>query len=704
MNATPAGGGRWRAQGPILVFLTGALLYVNVLTGPFLYDDVTEILANPTVHRLSAIPGLVFGEFWAGLPGWPSLHRPVTAATIPLLFVLGDGASWPFHLANLVLHGLVCGLLAAIVARLTSRTIPALVAGLLFAAHPIHTEAVAWISGRSELLFAAFGAAAWWCHLRAREGRHAGWPAGAALLLVLALGSKETAICWPPIIAAGDFLFPAAGATRARSLRLHAVYWTASAAWLAWRYGALGHLGRRPFEGLALSNPLVDLSWWPESVFTSLRLTSLAAVKGVWPGPACIDYGFDQVPVVADPLHADVALAAAGLAALVLWGARVAARRAVAGIASRLLLLGIAVAFFSWLPVSSAVVPSIVIFAERNLYLPVFGWCLAAGVIAEALVLRLPARRAALAVAGAALLAPPVALTLSRAALFNDQLAVFSSSATTCDRSANAQMLHAGALEEAGRDEEASAALRRALAIAPHHADARVALAGILVRAGRTEEALVEVRAALEEEKLSLETRLAAVGALHAAGREEEADALLSDVAREAPDDQRVLFTRGRALLARGDVLEALEVFERLGSLHAGSPYGLDGAGAALLMLRRHDEAEAAFLDALGLDPYDTNALFNLGLLKLGRGVDDDQAEKWAVEAADLLVRYLRLMPSDARGWAHLARARETAGDLRGSREALRQAVGRAPDDDAVRRALDEFLSRHPDLTEPARD
>ena len=727
MTAPPAHGARAHAGSLVLIFLLGALLYAHVLTGPFLYDDVTEILANPRVHRLSAIPGLIAGEFWRDTPGWPSLHRPVTAATIPLLFVLAEGASWPFHLANMILHGLVSCLLAAIVMGLSGYRVAAFVAGVLFAVHPVHTEAVAWISGRSELLYAAFGVTAWWCHLRAREGRSPGyaglrpanqacgpearvprvlWTAAAALLLAASLGSKETAICWPFIFVAGDFLFPAGGVVRGRRVPwLHAVYFAVVGVWLLWRYGVLGHLGRRPFEGIALSNPLVDLPWWPATPLTSLRLTLIAAMKGIWPGAACIDYGYDQIPIARNPLHLDVVLAATAVVALLAWGAWAVSRRDEGAPTGRLLLLAAAVSLLSWLPVSSLVAPSIVIFAERTLYLPVFGWCLAAGVAGESLWRAFPARRRALATAGIVLAAFPAALTLARGSLFLDPLAVFSASAKSCERSANAQVLHAAALEEAGRDEDAVAALGRALAIAPHHADARAALATMLARMGRTEDATREILAALEDRTLPLETRLVAVETLHGVGRSREAEELLAALVAEHPDDDRVLFTQGRVMLALGQMPEALEVFERLGRLHPESPYGLDGAGTALIMLRRDAEAETAFRGALGLDPYDTNALFNLGLLKLGEVLDGrPDGGDGAGEAADLLSRYLRLMPSDVRGWAHLARARESAGDLRGSRDALQRAVDRAPDNETARRALDEFLLRHPELTESARD
>ena len=692
MAEAPASSGKAHAWRLCLIFLLGAVLYVNVLAGPFLYDDVTEILSNPRVHRLSAIPDLIALEFWTDAPGWPSLHRPVTAATIPLLFVLGDGASWPFHLANLLLHGIVSMLLAAIVMRLTGRSVPALVAGVLFAVHPIHTEAVAWISGRSELLYAASGATAWWCHLRAREGKNPGyaglwpanqtcgpearvrrvlWTAAAALMLAVSLGSKETAICWPLHLPGGrPPLSPRRGLS-ARAPKPRAVRDVLRRRPRVARV-ALQHprpSGASPLPG---DLPLQSSRCFSLVAGVPLHLDAADADRGgerVVARTACIDYGYDQVPIAQGPLHVDIAIAAAALAALFWWGARVMLKRDGADPVNRLMLLGAMVALLSWIPVSSFLLPSIVIFAERTLYLPVFGWCVAAGVVAEALCKRFPARRGALVAAGILLTMVPAGLTVARGALYLDPLALFAAGAANCHRSANAHVLHAAALEEAGRDAEAAAALRAALTIAPHHADARVALAGALARLGRTDEAAREVHAALEETGLALETRLAAVDVLHATGEEETAGGLLATIASENPDDLRVMFAQGRALLGLGRTPEALGAFNALTSSHPDSPFGHDGAGAALMALHRDEEAEASFLRALERDPYDTNALYNLGLMLLRSGA----AERVA-EAERLLARYLRVMPSDAAIWAQLARAREALGDSTGALEARRRA------------------------------
>jgi hypothetical protein len=73
-------------------------------------------------------------------------------------------------------------------------------ASAFFAVHEGHQEAVMWYSAISELLMFAFGAAALWCWLRAREGRHR--PAlevAAWAFFALALLSKESAVIWVPL-------------------------------------------------------------------------------------------------------------------------------------------------------------------------------------------------------------------------------------------------------------------------------------------------------------------------------------------------------------------------------------------------------------------------------------------------------------------------------------------------------------------------
>ena len=79
-----------------------------------------------------------------------NLWRPVVSLSYAVQWWLHGGQAWPFHLLNLLLHGMVCLLVAKLGRRLSGSIGVGLIAGLLFAAHPIHVEAVTGIVGRAE--------------------------------------------------------------------------------------------------------------------------------------------------------------------------------------------------------------------------------------------------------------------------------------------------------------------------------------------------------------------------------------------------------------------------------------------------------------------------------------------------------------------------------------------------------------------------
>ncbi|HXI02231.1 MAG TPA: hypothetical protein VNI57_03555, partial [Candidatus Saccharimonadales bacterium] len=434
--------------GILLISAAALAVFAGTLRYPYLYDDVTEIRENSRVHRLDEIPSLLTTEFVYGVRGKGFVYRPVTAATIPPLVVAGRGSPAIFHGVNILLHVFISAMLAVALARLWRRRFPALAAGLLFAVLPIHTEAVAWISGRSELLQAAAGVAAWYCHLRAREGKRRWAAAGAWLLLAVALGAKESAVAWPFIFFLGDWLFPPENAEAAappgRRFRpgLYLSYGALLAAWVGARFVVLGQLGRQAAEGAPLLNPLEGLPWLPYRPFTALRLLFVAAWKSLAPGAPSIDYGFDQIPVAAGFLHADVA-AGTILLAVMLALLLIAVRRRSTGSLVKRLALASAIFLLFWFPVSSLLLASVSIFAERNLYLPSLAFCIAAATAAEWIRKRLvPAR--GMAAIGLVVLAGTGIYAASRNAAYADPISLYASTARACPASARAHFLLAG--------------------------------------------------------------------------------------------------------------------------------------------------------------------------------------------------------------------------------------------------------------------
>jgi tetratricopeptide (TPR) repeat protein len=177
----------------LVVLVSVAAIYVDSLTGPFVWDDhllVEEAAAVRSAQRLSAYftaPFWVENEQSADVRAY---YRPIVTLSYALDFrVHGDNPAG-YHVTNLLIHLVNTGLLFALARRMAqSATVAALVAAS-WALLPRLAEAVAWISGRTDALAALFllaGLLAW------LDGRTA-WRRAAALLLLLGLLSKEVAL------------------------------------------------------------------------------------------------------------------------------------------------------------------------------------------------------------------------------------------------------------------------------------------------------------------------------------------------------------------------------------------------------------------------------------------------------------------------------------------------------------------------------
>jgi protein O-mannosyl-transferase len=179
---------------PLLLALLPIAVYLPSLGASFQFDDWSVIVGDARVASLAA--------WWAAMPG----IRPLLKATYALNHELGSGPAG-FRAVNLLLHGLNTLLLFALLRRVlragrlatqAEATFVAAVAALVFALHPVQTESVTYVSGRSNLLAAAFALAsllAWRARAATPRGRLA---YGASLLLLAgAVASKESAAVTP---------------------------------------------------------------------------------------------------------------------------------------------------------------------------------------------------------------------------------------------------------------------------------------------------------------------------------------------------------------------------------------------------------------------------------------------------------------------------------------------------------------------------
>ena len=286
------------------------------------------------------------------------VFRPVTFATLAANFELGGENPLGYHVFNILLHGgvtiLLFWVLSALLGREPRGDVIAFVAAVLFAVHPIHTEAVSSIIGRSELLAAGFLLGAWLLHLYDR-------PFLATVSFVLALFSKESAVAFLPLALAGDY---ACGKLKPRLRYISIAVVTLLYILVLWKV----HGGRfGPAEVSFLDNPLSSLPpvW---RILNALRIAWKYVGVQLFPAKLACDYSYNAIPVYKDLRHTLPAFAAT-LGVLAAWGWAGWKRK------SPFVLAG-AIYFAGFTVTANIVTVTGTIMGERLAYLPSAGCCL----------------------------------------------------------------------------------------------------------------------------------------------------------------------------------------------------------------------------------------------------------------------------------------------------------------------------------------
>jgi protein O-mannosyl-transferase len=175
--------------------LLAGVVYLNALHNPFVYDDYRTIVANTSIQSVANLPALVLHD----------VKRPIVNVSYAIDRALWGPAPLGFHVTNVLLHMLNVVLLFYLALRLSSDRVAAFAAAALFAVHPMMTEAVGYISGRSELLCAIFFLPAVMCGRRWLRGDGARWAAFTVAFWMASLASKETAAMFPFVLLALDW-------------------------------------------------------------------------------------------------------------------------------------------------------------------------------------------------------------------------------------------------------------------------------------------------------------------------------------------------------------------------------------------------------------------------------------------------------------------------------------------------------------------
>ena len=345
----------------------------------FVFDDVPQVVENVRIQGLSRVGEILTSPYWPP-PYAPELYRPVASLTVALQYIIGAGDPTIFRVVSYLLYALAAVGVFELARRVLPRSI-ALGIAALFAADPVHVEAVALAVNQGELIVACAALVSVLLYLdRRRENAGAGtlsvrdWTVLSVLFAVGAL-AKENGFIIPGLLVVAELFLVDADSFRDRlrtTWRGYAAMAAVGVVLLATRALVLsgnvtGALPAKAIAGLSLG----------ERLLTMLQIVPKWVRLLAWPAHLQIDYSPNEI-VASRSFGAHELLGLVLLVSLVAiaWLAR---RRA------RVVTFGLAWCAVALFPVSN-IVPTGIVLAERTLFLPSVGFLIAVGgVIAFAL-------------------------------------------------------------------------------------------------------------------------------------------------------------------------------------------------------------------------------------------------------------------------------------------------------------------------------
>jgi hypothetical protein len=556
-----------------LLLALGCAAYANTFDHPFIYDDLVAIADNPQIRSLEPSVAL------APLQESPTAGRPLLNASFALNYAVGGLRVAGYHAVNLALH-LACGLLLLGIVRrtCTSKRLPdivrrrsdeiALASALLWILHPLNTEAVDYLTQRSETLMAV-------CYLATIYAVARRMPVAAVVACAAGMACKESMVTAPVAALLYDraFLSDSWGsAFRAR----WRTYVGLAATWIV--LGTLMVQAPRP-RTVGFNAGVTAWTY----LLNQAEMVTRYFMLVVWPRALVLAYGPPRTLTLGDVLPQAALVLALLAGAVVLF-----LRRPAAGFAGVWVFLTLA-------PTSSIVPIVSEVGAERRMYLPLAG--LIPLIVASAIVVweRLQPRQSTGLRAGAlAIIAALAAFgTLVRNRDYRSPLAMAETVAARWP-TAYAETMVGASLGLEGRHDEAVQRLRPAVDGYPQ---ARYFLGVELFETGALQDAIDQL-----DQYIAGDPRRAE--AVRASTIVEQAHARIADAAfaerrfaeaethylaylRTAPNDEKAVTNLGVSLASQGRLTEAIVQFRRAVELSPGSASARQNLLRAQAMLER---------------------------------------------------------------------------------------------------------------------
>ncbi len=283
----------------LLAAALGFLLYANTLGHQYTLDDFSAIKENWVTKGGLKNLGIIFStEYRFGSWNSPgSLYRPFSLAMFAFEWQLAPDKPFLMHLMNVVTYALTGWVLWATWRKILIQYPPALtaMAVLFFIAHPIHTEVVANIKSRDEILALLFGTLALnaiWTYLESQKTK---WLIGALLWYMLAMFSKESAITFLAIFPLTLWFF--SSKPLSKILSVSAMMLIPAGVFLLVRHGVLGKQSYQEVFSI-LDNFIVGAKNPADRLASAFMMCGRYLWVLILPHPLVCDMGYPQIKPV----------------------------------------------------------------------------------------------------------------------------------------------------------------------------------------------------------------------------------------------------------------------------------------------------------------------------------------------------------------------------------------------------------------------
>jgi protein O-mannosyl-transferase len=450
---------------PLIVFIIGILSYTNTINHGYTQDDAIVIYDNMyTKQGFKGLAGLFTKDTFFGFfktEGKANLvkggrYRPMTPAMFAIEYKLAGGKPWLGHLINIMLYGLLCWVLYKFLASLVlykedseSKRYLVLITALLYAVHPIHTEAVANIKGRDEIMAMLGSIMAAWMTVRYFDTKRIGLLVVGAISFFVGILSKENTITFLAVVPLCLYYFRDINLSSAISRGLYLVI--PAALFLVIRFAILGNdFGDEPQE--LMNNPYlkivngnyVALSGL-ERFATIMYTLSKYIVLLIFPHPLTNDYYPRHIGVMtmSDPGVLLSILLYIILIALAIWGL---ARKHILGFGAAYFMITLSI-------VSNIVFPIGTNMSERFMFMPSLGIVI---MVAYSLVEYVYKNlgQSALIIVSSIILLAGIGKTFMRNQVWVDDYTLFTTDVKVSKNSAKAQNAAGGTLTTAAATEQ----------------------------------------------------------------------------------------------------------------------------------------------------------------------------------------------------------------------------------------------------------